>query len=124
MLSLTVGHAGVQWWQWRWPTDARSLMVAQTRNNLSGWLRGVLVAALLLLACGVLDLVSWWLLGAWLAALDAPHGGTPSWLWGGLGVGGFALLVLRNLVQPLQQMAAETSKQGQDWAPRLVNLAN
>ncbi len=124
MLSLTAGYAGVQCWQWLWPTDAHSLMVAQIRNTLTGWLRWVLLAALLLLACGVLDLVSWWLLGEWLAALNDPLGTTPSWLWGGLGAGSFGLLVLRNLVQPLQQMAAETSKQGQDWAPRLVNLAS
>ncbi len=124
MLSLTVGHAGVVWRQWRWPTEAHSLMVAQIRNTLTGWLRIALTVVLLLLACGVLDLVSWWLLGEWLAALDDKRDGYPSWLWGGLGAGGFGLLVLRNLVQPLQQMAAETSKRGQDWGPRLVNLAS
>nr|WP_315204843.1 hypothetical protein [uncultured Albidiferax sp.] len=124
MGSLTLGQAGVVLWLWQSRSASHSLLVAKIRHGLTGALRGALILALGLLALGVLDLVSWWLLEAWLEALDNKRDGTPSWLWGGLGVGGFVLLVLRNLVQPLQQMAAETSKQSQDWAPRLVNLAS
>ena len=121
MGSLTLGQAGVVIWLWRSHNASHSLLVAKIRNVLTSALRGALLLALGLLALGALDLVSWWLLEAWLEALDDQRDGHPSWLWGGLGVGGFILLVLRNLVQPLQQMAAETSKQKHDWIPRLVN---
>ena len=47
-----------------------------------------------------------------------------SWLWGGAGVGGVALLLLRSLMQPLQQMAAETGNRASQWLPPLLNLAS
>ncbi|MEO5794838.1 MAG: hypothetical protein ABIP34_07435 [Rhodoferax sp.] len=124
MGSLTLGQAGVVLWLWRSRNASHSLLVAKIRHLLTSALRGALLLALALLALGLLDLLSWWLLEAWLEALDDRRDGNPSWLWGGLGVGGFVLLVLRNLVQPLQQMAAETSKQKQNWVPRLVNSAS
>ena len=124
MLSLTLGYARSLWRQWTWPGGGHSLMVAQIRHSFTNKLRFFLQVAVALVVLGALDMLSWRLLGEWLAALDPEHEGDRSWLWGGLGAGGFVLLVLRNLVQPLQQMAAETSKQGHDWAPRLVNLAS
>ncbi|MCX7279120.1 MAG: hypothetical protein NTZ15_17680 [Burkholderiales bacterium] len=114
MASLTLGQGCVVGWLWL-SRGAYSLRVALVRNQLTTALRAVLLGTLGLLLVGLLDWCSWWLLEALLDDRNLP------WLWRGVGVGGLVLLVLRNLVQPLQQMAAETSKQAQDWLPRIVN---
>src|SRR5206468_755400 len=67
---------------------------------------------------GALDLASWWLLETF--ASDR------AWLWGGLGFGGVAVLTLRALANPLQQLvtqAAQAGSIGRDWAPRLLDIA-
>ena len=112
--SLALGQAAVMAWQWI-SDQSHSLLVARIRHLLTVALRGVLSVALGLVVLGAMDWLSWQVLEALLEREQHP------WLWRGVGAGGVVLLVLRNLVQPLQQMAAETNKQAEDWLPRLVN---
>lgn len=94
--------------------DAWSLAVARLRNVLTRALRVVSVGALVLAGLGLLDLASWWLMQETQTE--------DSWVWGGAGVGGVALLLLRTLMQPLQQMAFDAGNQARQWLPRLLNL--
>ncbi len=114
LLSLLVGQvAGHGWLGTR--TNAWSLEVALLRNRLTRALRVVTLVALALAGLGVLDRLSWWL-------LEELQDGN-RWLWGGAGLGGVAVLVLRTLMQPLQQLAAEAGNRTSEWMPRLLNLA-
>nr|WP_315233528.1 hypothetical protein [uncultured Albidiferax sp.] len=115
--SLAVGQAVVMFWQWG-SRQSQSLLVARIRHVLTTALRLYLKVVLGLVALGAIDWLSWNFL---LTVVLQPD---KSWLLGSVGAGGVGLLVLRNLVQPLQQMAAETNKQGRDWLPRAVNLVS
>jgi len=95
--------------------EKRSLAVARLRNNLTRVLRWVARASLVMALLGALDLASWWV----LEALETGE----RWAWGGLGLGGLGVVLMRSLAQPLQQLA-EQSKAGStvDWGPKLLNL--
>jgi hypothetical protein len=95
--------------------QAWTLEVALQRNRLTRALRVVTLVALALAGLGMLDRLSWWL-------LEELQDGN-RWLWGGAGLGGVAVLVLRTLMQPLQQLAAEAGNRTSEWMPRLLNLA-
>jgi GH24 family phage-related lysozyme (muramidase) len=115
LVSLVLGHALVQVWLAA-NREPRSLAVARLRNWLTRALRAVTTTAVALAALGVLDRLSWWV-------LEELQGGN-DWLWGGVGFGGLAVLVLRALMQPLQQMAAESGARNRALLPRLLNLAS
>ncbi len=115
LVSLVLGQACVQAWL-ATRKEPRGLAVARLRNQLTRALRAVTLAALAVAGLGVLDRLSWWV-------LEELQSGN-NWLWGGVGVGSLALLVLRSLMQPLQQMAAESGKHSRDWLPRLINLGS
>ena len=96
--------------------NSRSLALALMRNKLTRMLRWVTLAAVAMLLAGVFDLVSWWL-------LEGLQGGE-TWIWGGVGIGGAGVVVLRALAQPLQKLAERAGAQTQaGWGPRLLNLA-
>ncbi|MFM2448537.1 MAG: hypothetical protein RIS44_987 [Pseudomonadota bacterium] len=115
LISSVIGQVAAQAWL-ATQQDAWSLAVARVRNVLTRSLRVVSLCALALAGLGLLDLASWWLMQEFQAK--------QSWLWGGAGAGGVALLLLRSLMQPLQQMAAETGNRASQWLPRLLNLAS
>ena len=96
--------------------EPRALAVARLRNQLTRVLRMVTIAVAAMLAVGALDVTSWWL-------LEVVQSGE-NWVWGGVGLGGAAVVVMRTMAQPLQQLA-EKAKAGVDidWGPRLLNLA-
>jgi predicted acylesterase/phospholipase RssA len=105
-------------WHLQGAKETRSLAVARLRNWLTRALRWVTLTALGLAGIGALDVVSWWL-------LEVMQSGA-TWIWGGVGLGGAAVIVLRSLAQPLQQLAERGKKSvgGQsEWGPRLLNLA-
>lgn len=89
-----------------------ALAAARLRNWLTRALHGVGLAAALLLALGVLDAASWWLLQELLT-------GSNAW-WGGIGAGGVGVLLLRSFAQPLQQLAADTEGHAREWLPKLL----
>lgn len=115
VMSSVLGQVLAQLWL-ATQKDAWSLAVARLRNGLTRSLRLVTLVALAVLGLGVLDLCSWWLMQEFQAQ--------QAWLWGGASAGGVALLVLRTMMQPLQQMAAQTEGQASQWLPRLLNLAS
>ncbi|MDB5849245.1 MAG: hypothetical protein JWP29_2997 [Rhodoferax sp.] len=115
LVSLALGQLVVLAWLWC-TGETYALSVARLRNWLTRALRVVLLASLALAAMGGLDRLSWWVLEEFLTGNQ--------WLWGGVGVGSVLLLVLRSLMQPLQQIAAETTRQAQAWLPRLLNLGS
>jgi len=115
LISTVAGQVAVQGWL-AVQGEAWSLAVARLRNVLTRALRGVTLSALALAGLGLLDLASWWLMQEFQAQ--------EPWLWGGAGAGGVALLLLRSLMQPLQQMAADTGNRASQWLPRLLNLAS
>ncbi|APW38387.1 hypothetical protein RD110_15280 [Rhodoferax koreense] len=115
LVSLASGQAIVLGWLW-FTRETYALSVARLRNWLTRALRVVLLASLALAAMGALDRLSWWVLEEFLIGNQ--------WLWGGVGVGSVVLVVLRALIQPLQQIAAETSKQAQNWLPRLLSVGS
>ena len=105
-------------WHLHGATETRSLAVARLRNWLTRALRWTTLTALGLAGIGALDVVSWWL-------LEVMQSGA-NWIWGGVGIGGAGIIVLRALAQPLQQLAERGKKSvgGQsEWGPRLLNLA-
>lgn len=114
LLSLLVGQVSAQVWL-ATRAQAWSLSVALLRNQLTRALRAVTLAAFALAGLGVLDRLSWWVLQ------ELQDGNV--WLWGGAGVGGVALLVLRTLMQPLQQLATQVENRRGDWLPCLLNFA-
>ncbi len=95
--------------------SSHSLKVARIRDRLTRLLRRAFIATLALLAIGALDRLSWWV-------LEELQSGN-QWLWRGVGAGGVLVLVLRALVQPLQKIAAETTR-ARAWLPRLLDLAS
>ncbi len=94
--------------------SGNALAAARLRNWLTRALHGTGVAAALLLALGVLDAASWWLLQELLT-------GSSAW-WGGIGAGGVGILLLRSFAQPLQQLAANTEGHAREWLPKLLGV--
>ncbi|MBP6775916.1 MAG: patatin-like phospholipase family protein [Piscinibacter sp.] len=98
--------------------ESRSLALARIRNLLTRVLRWVTLAAVALALAGVFDVASWWL-------LEVMQSGE-TWIWGGVGLGGLAVIALRALAQPLQKLAerAGGATPGQsNWGPKLLNIA-
>lgn len=117
LLALWSSLAGLVYTRWalRHSSESRALAVARLREKLTLTLRVVLLAALGAALAGALDVFSWWL-------LEALQSGE-NWVWGGVGFGGAAVLVLRALAQPLQQLAERAQAgTGIDWAPRMFNI--
>ena len=115
--SAAVGHAGAMAYLAR-AREARPLAVARLRNRLTYGLRGALLGCLLLAGAGVLDWASWWLL------LVLSSAQPPGWVWGGVGLGGALLLVLRGLAPVLQQLAAQAqTRHTLALGPLLLNIA-
>ncbi|MDB5867748.1 MAG: hypothetical protein JWP96_80 [Polaromonas sp.] len=115
LVSLVAGQLAAMGWMLASRTP-HALKAARLRNGLTRALRAVLLIALGLAGLGALDRLSWWV----LEELQAGN----QWLWGGLGAGGVAVLVLRALTQPLQQIAAKSESHARDWLPRLLNLGS
>ena len=111
--SVAVGIAFVLWRLRRTP-DGRAFAVARLRNRLTVALRACGGIALGLCAIGAVDLASWWLLEQFSS--------DRSWLWGGLGLGGAAAVLLRTLANPIQQLLTQAASTARAWAPRLLNL--
>ena len=115
LVSLVAGQLTVMGWM-ALSLESHALKVARLRNWLTRTLRVVLLAAVALAGLGVLDRLSWWVLEEFQTGNQ--------WLWGGVGAGGLAVVVLRALTQPLQQLAARSQSHARDWLPRLLNLAS
>jgi len=96
--------------------EPHALAVARLRNRLTRALRVIMLVSAAMAAVGAFDVASWWL-------LEVTQSGA-NWVWGGVGVGGISVIVLRALAQPLQQLTekAKTGVDG-DWGPRLLNAA-
>jgi hypothetical protein len=94
----------------------QALATAELRNWLTRALYWTGQACLGLIALGLLDSASWWLLRELLV-------GSNAW-WGGIGAGGVGVLLLRSFAQPLQQLAADTEGKAKAWLPRLLNLVS
>ncbi len=96
--------------------EKRALAVARLRNGLTRALRVISLGAAAMALVGALDVTSWWL-------LEALQSGE-NWVWGGVGLGGLGVVLMRTLVQPLQQLA-EQAKAGAspDLGPKLLNAA-
>ena len=115
--SAVIGHAGAMLWLAR-ADEARPLAVGRLRNRLTYGLRAALLGTLGLLAIGLLDMASWQVL---LLLTSTEQTG---WIWGGLGVGGAALVVLRALAAPLQQLATQALHDtSRAIGPMLLNVA-
>ena len=114
--SLVLGLSTTLLWI-SWSSERRGLAVARLRNRFTAGLALALRLGAALLAVGALDLLSWWMLEVALADND--------WLLGGLGLGGLAVLLMRALAQPLQQMLAQGGggSAAKAWGPRLLNAA-
>jgi hypothetical protein len=115
LTSMVIGQCGVTLWL-AGTKESHALSVARVRNWLTRALRWVMLAALTLVGLGCLDLLSWWILEEILTG--------NRWLWRGVGAGSIALVVLRALMQPLQQIAADTSRKAVDWLPRILNIGS
>jgi hypothetical protein len=114
--SLVAGQLVVMLWMLL-SREPHALRVARLRNWLTRALRQVALIALGLAALGALDRLSWWLLEE-LQTKENP------WLWGGVGAGGVAVVVLRTLMQPLQQIASKADNRTRDWLPRLLDIGS
>jgi len=115
--SAAAGLTASQWWLARTQLT-RSLAVARVRHVCTFALRAVGLAGVAGFAFGALDLLSWWL----LAELQAGE----RWVWGGVGVGGVVVIVLRTLAQPLlalSQRAQPGTSRGRAWGPAALNLS-
>ena len=115
--SAALGHASAMA-RLALAREPRLLAVARLRNQLTRWLRGALLACLLLAGAGALDWASWWLL--LMLSSSQPSG----WVWGGVGAGGVLLFVLRGLAPVLQQLAAQAeARHTMALGPLLLNVA-
>ncbi|HSN32320.1 MAG TPA: patatin-like phospholipase family protein, partial [Ideonella sp.] len=93
-----------------------ALAVARQRNRLTRWLRRVSLLAALLALLGLLDVVSWWV-------LEGLEAGEVS-VWGGVGLGGIVVLVLRAFAQPLQQFVARADNSlAREWGSKALHVA-
>lgn len=115
LVSIVLGQLGVIGWI-ALRGEPHALKVARLRNGLTRALRWVLLVALGLGGLGALDRLSWWILEEFQSGNQ--------WLWGGVGVGGLGLVVLRTLMQPLQKIAAESGSRALEWLPRLLNVGS
>jgi len=113
--SLVLGQLAVFAWIAIERTP-HALKVARLRNALTRALRLVLLITIGLVGVGALDLLSWWVLEEFQTG--------NRWLWGGVGVGGITLVVLRSLMQPLQKIAAESNSRALEWLPRVLNFGS
>ncbi len=113
--SLVAGQLAVMLWMGL-SREPHALKVARLRNWLTRALRIVFLGTLALSGMGALDRLSWWV-------LEEIQTGN-RWLWGGVGVGGVVLVVLRALMQPLQQMAANADHRAKEWLPRLLDFCS
>lgn len=96
--------------------ETRSLAVARLRHGATAALRVVTLAAVVGLVLGAIDRLSWWLL------VELQSGAR--WVWGGIGLGGAAVLVLRTLAQPMLQLSQQPQTgMRATLGPRLLNLA-
>lgn len=100
----------------RMRSQGNALAAARLRNWLTRALHGIGVTAALLLALGLLDASSWWLLQELMT-------GSNAW-WGGIGAGGVGILLLRSFAQPLQQLAADTEGHAREWLPKLLGAVS
>ncbi len=116
LTSVVAGQLGVLVWMGV-SLESHALNVARVRNWLTRALRWVMLVALSLVGLGALDLLSWWILEEFLTDNNV-------WLWRGVGVGSIGLVVLRALMQPLQQIAADTTRKAVEWLPRLLNIGS
>lgn len=114
LLSAVVGPPAAQL-RLALARESQGVAVARLRNQLTRALRLALLAAGALAALGALDRLSWWV-------LEELQSGN-AWLWNGLGAGSLALIGLRHLMQPLQQLAAEAGARARSWLPRLLDCA-
>ena len=115
--SAALGHASAMA-DLALTSDARGLAVARLRNQLTYGLRTALMGALLLACAGALDWASWELL------LMLSSAQPPKWIWGGLGLGGALLIVLRTLAPVLQQLAVQAqARRTLALGPQLLNMA-
>ncbi len=94
--------------------QARGVANAQLRNRMTSQLRLFNLVTLLLVAAGALDLLSWWLMNV----LQSDS----AWVYGGLGVGGVLLAVVRAYAEPLQKLANADDGPSLGLGPRLLNL--
>ncbi|MBL8335632.1 MAG: hypothetical protein JNM97_02575, partial [Rhodoferax sp.] len=115
LVSIVVGQLGVIGWI-ALRGEPHALKVARLRNGLTRALRWALLVTLALGGLGALDRLSWWILQEFQSGNQ--------WLWGGVGIGGLVLVVLRALMQPLQKIAAESASRALDWLPRLLNVGS
>ena len=118
LLTLWSSVVGLSYTRWalRRSNESRALAVARLREKLTLALRIILLMAAGVALAGALDAFSWWL-------LEALQSGE-NWVWGGVGIGGAGVVLLRALAQPLQQLAEKAKAgTGVDWALRLFNLA-
>ncbi len=113
--SVVIGQVATMAWM-ALDKSPHALKVAVIRNTLTRKLRWVLLASLSLLAIGALDRLSWWI----LEELQTGN----QWLWRGVGVGTVVVLVLRALVQPLQQIASQSHVRAREWLPRLLEVGS
>lgn len=114
-VSLAIGQMLIQL-KLSLSKEGHALAVARVRNQLTRALRVITFIALAIAGMGVLDRLSWWV-------LDEIQSGN-KWLWGGVSAGGLAVIVLRSLMQPLQQLATETGIRARAWLPWLLNMGS
>lgn len=92
----------------------RSVAHAHLRNRMTAQLRLFNLVTLLLVAAGALDLLSWWF-------MNVLQSGS-AWVYGGLGIGGVLLAVVRAYADPLQKMANANDGPSLGIGPRLLDL--
>lgn len=98
--------------------ESAGIALARLRNWLTRLLRWVTLGAAALALAGALDVASWWL-------LEVMQSGE-TWIWGGVGLGGVAVVALRALAHPLQQLAQQAGGAlggAGTWGPKLLNVA-
>ncbi len=116
VVSLVAGQLLVMLWMLL-SREPHALRVARLRNWLTRALRQVSLVALTLAGLGALDRLSWWVLQEIQTEKN-------QWLLGGVGAGGVLVVVLRSLMQPLQQLASNTDHRARDWLPRLLDFVS